>query len=34
LRERVEKFFTPEQLAKWDAEIAKAKTFLGHTVTS
>jgi len=34
LRERVEKFFTPEQLAKWDAGIAKAKTFLGHTVTS
>jgi periplasmic protein CpxP/Spy len=28
-RERVVKFFTPEQLAKWDAEIAKAKTFLG-----
>jgi len=34
LRERVEKFFTPEQLAKWDAGVAKAKTFLGHTVTS
>src|SRR5499426_2189568 len=34
LRERVEKFFTPEQLAKWDAGIAKAKTFLGHTVSS
>src|SRR5262245_37838412 len=32
-RERVEKFFTPEQLAKWDAGIAKAKNFLGHTVT-
>ena len=29
LRERVVKFFTPEQLAKWDAEVAKAKTFLG-----
>ena len=34
LRGRVEKFFTPEQLTKWDAEIAKAKNFLGHTVTS
>ncbi len=34
LRERVEKFFTPEQLAKWDAGIAKAKNFLGHTVNS
>ena len=29
LRERVVNFFTPEQLAKWDAEVAKAKTFLG-----
>jgi len=34
LRERVVKFFTPDQLAKWDAEVAKAKTFLGHTVKS
>ena len=34
LRERVVNFFTPEQLAKWDAEVAKAKTFLGHTVNS
>jgi periplasmic protein CpxP/Spy len=34
LRGRVEKFFTPEQLTKWDAGIAKAKNFLGHTVTS
>jgi hypothetical protein len=34
LRERVEKFFTPEQLAKWDAGIAKARNFLGHTVNS
>ncbi|MCI0339315.1 MAG: hypothetical protein L0226_17215 [Acidobacteria bacterium] len=31
-REQVVKFFTPEQLAKWDAGVAKAKTFLGHTV--
>ena len=30
LRERVENFFTPEQLAKWDAEVAKARTFLGY----
>ena len=28
-RERVEKFLTPEQLKKWDAEISKAKSFLG-----
>ena len=34
LRERLEKFFTPEQLAKWDTGIAKAKNFLGHTVSS
>jgi hypothetical protein len=32
MRERVVKFFTPEQLAKWDAKMAKAKTFLGHTI--
>jgi periplasmic protein CpxP/Spy len=29
LRERVTAFLTPEQLGKWDAEIAKAKSFLG-----
>ena len=34
LRERVEKFFTPEQLTKWDAEVAKAKNFLGYTIMS
>src|SRR5262245_38570432 len=28
-RERVVKFLTPDQLAKWDAEISKAKKFLG-----
>ena len=32
MRERVVQFFTPEQLAKWDAEVAKAKTFLGLAV--
>ena len=32
VRERVVQFFTPEQLAKWDAEVAKAKTFLGLAV--
>jgi hypothetical protein len=30
IREHVVKFLTPEQLTKWDAEIAKARTFLGH----
>ena len=28
-RERLVDFLTPEQLAKWDAEMAKARTFLG-----
>jgi protein CpxP len=28
-REHLVKFFTPEQLTKWDAEVAKAKGFLG-----
>ena len=28
-RERLVNFLTPEQLDKWDAEMAKAKTFLG-----
>jgi DNA repair exonuclease SbcCD ATPase subunit len=27
-RERLVNFLTPEQLGKWDAEMAKAKTFL------
>jgi hypothetical protein len=30
LRQRVVNFLTPEQLTKWDAEVAKAKEFLGH----
>ena len=29
LREGLERFLTPEQLTKWDAEVAKAKEFLG-----
>ena len=28
-RERLVQFLTPEQLGKWDAEMAKARTFLG-----
>jgi len=34
IRERVEKFFTPEQLTKWDAGVARAKTFLGYNMGS
>ena len=30
IREHVVKFLTPEQLTKWDAEMAKAREFLGH----
>ena len=30
LRAAVERFLTPEQLKKWDAEVAKAKEFLGQ----
>ena len=29
LHAAVERFLTPEQLKKWDAEVAKAKEFLG-----
>ncbi len=31
-REAISKFLTPDQLRKWDEEMAKAKTFLGHKV--
>jgi hypothetical protein len=30
LREGLERFLTQEQLKKWDAEVAKAKEFLGY----
>jgi hypothetical protein len=30
IRQRVVNFLSPDQLAKWDAEAAKAKEFLGH----
>jgi len=34
LRQRVVNFLTPEQLTKWDTEIAKAKEFLGHKIAA
>jgi periplasmic protein CpxP/Spy len=34
LREQVVKFLTPQQLAKWDAEVAKAKEFLGQNLSA
>jgi periplasmic protein CpxP/Spy len=30
IRQRVVKFLSPEQLSKWDSEVAKAKEFLGQ----
>jgi hypothetical protein len=33
IRQRVVKFLSPEQLSKWDSEIAKAKEFLGQKLT-
>jgi Spy/CpxP family protein refolding chaperone len=30
IRQRVVNFLTPEQLSKWDSEVAKAKEFLGQ----
>ncbi len=29
-REKLVKFLTPEQLKKWDSEVARAKTFMGQ----
>ena len=33
-REKLEKFLTPVQLTKWDAEIARAKDFLSQRAAS
>jgi periplasmic protein CpxP/Spy len=32
IREQVVKFLTPQQLQKWDTEMAKAREFLGHEI--
>ena len=34
LREQVVRFLTPQQLEKWDAELSKAKEFLGHSIAA
>jgi protein CpxP len=34
LRQRVENFLTPDQLSIWDAEMAKAKEFLGQKLAA
>jgi hypothetical protein len=34
LRERLVNFLSPEQLKKWDAEVARAKEFLGQQLAA
>ena len=34
LRQRLVDFLTPEQLTKWDTEVAKAKEFLGQKLAA
>ena len=34
LRQRLVNFLTPDQLAKWDTEVANAKEFLGHKLAA
>ena len=34
LRQRLVNFLSPEQLQKWDAEVAKAKEFLGQQIAA
>lgn len=34
IRQRIVNFLTPEQLATWDAEVSKAKEFLGQKIAA
>jgi predicted HTH transcriptional regulator len=34
IRQRITNFLSPEQLTKWDAEVAKAKEFLGQKIAA
>jgi periplasmic protein CpxP/Spy len=34
IRQRLVNFLTPDQLTKWDAEVAKAKEFLGQKIAA
>jgi len=34
IRQRVVSFLTPDQLKKWDAEVSKAKEFLGQQMAA
>jgi len=34
IRQRLTKFLSPEQLTKWDAEVSKAREFLGQKLAA
>jgi protein CpxP len=34
IREQIVKFLSPQQLERWDTEVAKAKEFLGHRIAA
>jgi predicted HTH transcriptional regulator len=34
VREQIVKFLTPQQLEKWDTEVAQAKEFLGQSIAA
>jgi protein CpxP len=34
IRQRIASFLSPEQLSKWDNEVAKAKEFLGQKIAA
>jgi protein CpxP len=34
IRQRIVNFLTPEQLSKWDAEVGKAREFLGQKLAA
>lgn len=34
IRQRIVSFLTPDQLSKWDAEVAKAREFLGQKLAA
>jgi hypothetical protein len=34
IRQRLASFLNPEQLSKWDAEVGKAKEFLGQKIAA
>ena len=34
IRQRIVSFLTPDQLSKWDAEVSKAREFLGQKIAA